>query len=55
MSELSDEQRIIRRALSLMQNGKAGWSKALAIAADSVKKEPTTNRATIASAAERAG
>lgn len=43
MSEqLSEGQRVIRRALALMQNKGYGWSKAIAKAAESVEQQPTT-------------
>ena len=38
MKRLSDEERVIRRALALMRNRGFGWSKAIAAAADTVKK-----------------
>ena len=37
---LTDEERVIRRAMALMANGKArGWSHAIAVAADTLKRE----------------
>ena len=40
MAELTDEQRVLARARALMANKGYGWSKALAKAAETVKKEP---------------
>ena len=48
MSELSEGQRVLSRARSLMENGKArSWSHAIALAADTLKRtEPTTTTTT---------
>lgn len=36
---LTDEERVIRRAMGLMENGKArGWSHAIALAADTLPR-----------------
>lgn len=38
MKRLTDEERVIWRARALMRNKGYGWSKAVAIAGDTVKK-----------------
>jgi hypothetical protein len=38
MSSLTDEERVIRRALSLMANRGYGWSKAIARAAETLEQ-----------------
>lgn len=40
MTELSHGQRVISRALSLMQNKGYGWSKAIAMAAETFQPTP---------------
>lgn len=39
MKRLTDEERVILRALSLMRNRGYGWSKAVAIAAETLTRK----------------
>lgn len=45
MTELSQGQRVITRALSLMQNKGYGWSKAIAVAAETLQPTPAARPA----------